>query len=174
MNNNRLLLMTTLLVFAFFAPAITAQPAADPTRSCANLIFEYTWLLDHPELDPDGSKFADLFTDDAVIDVPAGKFDTREKIVNRMIRVKNSSRRVIHLINNFRMEQVSENRAKSRAYVTVYNFPSTEGIPSVSGFRGIAEYHNEYRITQEGCKISRHYGVGRLMDAGYRDGAVAE
>ena len=140
----------------------------DMISSCTQIVQDYAWYLDHPgEKSADAArKFADLFTEDAVLTLTNSKFVDEtfvghDAIMGRYLRNRDSTR-FLHIMSNIRIVPTGEGTARGTNYVTVYMHP-IGGSMAEKSIKAIAEYRDEYRMTDEGCRISSRLAHGRLL-----------
>ena len=98
--------------------------------------------------------FAAVFTADATLSLGGNVFTGRDAIAERL-RESGSERVYRHLMTTIKLTAVNEAEARGVSYVTVYiGEPGENGLAAVDGFALIGEYHDTFRIGEDGrCRI---------------------
>ena len=168
---------STIAAGALAMMASAAHAAnTDMVVSCTQVVNDYAWYLDHPGEDMDATSraFASLFTEDAELKLANAQlveetFIGHDAIASRFLQGRDTTR-FLHVTSNIRVVQTGETTAVGTNYVTVYIHP-IGGSMAENSIQGIAEYRDEYRVTDEGCKISNRFAYLRLFGAG---GTIAD
>lgn len=170
--------MKTTLTVASLALAGTTAFAnnTDMIAGCTQRVQDYAWYLDHPDDDMQVTAlaFANLFTEDAVLKLANAQFVEEtfvghNAIASRYLQGRDTMR-FLHVTSNIRIVQTGENTALGTNYVTVYIHP-IGGTMAKNSIHGIAEYRDEYRMTEDGCRISNRFAYLRLLGD---DGTIAD
>ena len=145
--------MSRLAILAILISLVGCAPAQDESivGACTDLVLDYAYHRDR--LAPDD--VANLFTEDALMEVLGEVFEGRAAIRQRMIDSKGGpvSR---HLMSTIRIFPEGPDSATGVSYATVYLAAPTdvEGPLAVEGFAGIGEYHDTFIRTAQGWKIA--------------------
>ena len=133
--------------------------------ACEKLVIEYARARD--TMDREG--YVDMFTEDGVLILASQHFEGRDAIRERTNNwPENDVAR--HLMTNIDITPLDETTATGISYVLIIGDEREEGATgpmTVSGFRTMGEYHDEFRLTDDGCKFSRRefkaafFGAGR-------------
>jgi hypothetical protein len=144
-------LMKSTLAAAIMLVACTVADAAEPAlEQCRQRVIDYAYFWDHA----DTEGFGDLFTDNATLTLLGETFTGRKAIVERMAAA-NPGPVMRHLMSTIRITTSDRGTASGVSYVTVFAAePVDEGLPEVDGFAVIGEYHDQFRITSDGCRIT--------------------
>lgn len=134
-----------------------AAGAAEPTNAaaaaleeCRDRVMDYAYYWDHG----DTEGLSDVFTEDATLKLGGETFSGQKAIVERMARSAPGPE-IRHLMSTVRITGSADGGASGVSYVTVYMAPAPDqGLPEVDGFALIGEYHDEFRITPDGCRIA--------------------
>ena len=121
--------------------------------ACERLVIEYARARD--TMDRDG--YVDMFTEDGVLIVAGQHLEGRDAIRER---TNNWPRNYVprHLMTNIDIRPVDETTATGVSYVLIIGGEREEGATgpmTVSGFRLMGEYHDEFKLTDDGCKFAR-------------------
>ena len=121
--------------------------------ACERLVIEYARARD--TMDREG--YVDMFTEDGVLMVAGQHLEGRDAIRER---TNNWPRNYVprHLMTNIDIRPVDETTATGVSYVMIIVGEREEGATgpiTVSGFRVMGEYHDEFRLTDDGWKIAR-------------------
>ena len=159
-----------LLAASLLSACQTVKDAsANHRAACEQIINNYAWYIDHPgdDLNATSERFAALFTEDAALTLGNLRGELVTHNGHGAIRARykegRDNMRFIHVTSNFRFLPQAEGNAKGVSYVQFWIHPM-EGDLS-QGVTGIAEYHDEYRIKDGKCKISKREGVARFLSS---------
>lgn len=170
--------MKTLLTAGLIALGATSAYAEskDMVVSCTQRVQDYAWYLDHPGEDmvATSKAFAEIFTEDAVLKLNNAQFVEEtfvghDAIASRYLQGRDVMR-FLHVTGNVRIVPTGDDTAMGTNYVTVYIHP-VGGSMAENSIQGIAEYRDEYRMTEDGCRISNRFAYLRLLGD---DGAIAD
>ncbi len=120
--------------------------------ACYRLVTDYCHFVDHGE----ASRIADLFTDDGVWTSPENTMTGRDELrAGFQAREDNKGRMSRHVCNNFRLFEISENRAKGCVYLTLYRHDGEPGrsFSPLDGPVVVGEYEDEFVRTDDGWRI---------------------
>lgn len=121
--------------------------------ACERLVIEYARARD--TMDREG--YVDVFTEDGVLILAGQHFEGRDAIRERTNNwPQNDVAR--HLMTNIDITPVDETTATGVSYLLIIGGEREEGTTgpmTVSGFRVMGEYHDEFRLTDDGWKIAR-------------------
>ncbi len=151
---SKIALSTLIAALPFSASAHNAIE-----EQCERVMQDYAWYIDHPN--PEG--FANLFTKDATLVLNSRTMNGHEEL-KAFINSGSENRTAVHLMSNLRVTPTSDTTATGTSYLTVFIMPGGEGIKRVDGFSAIAEYHDEFVIDDEGCKIAKRKLIPRVID----------
>ena len=151
------LLGASVIALWLTSHAQAADPEDEIRTACTDLVLDYAYYRDRYDADA----VADLFTQDAVLEVFADTFVGRAAIHERLAAVKNPPT-IRHLMSTIRIflltpQNPSElvERARGVSYVTVYSAPPGDLPANTAQFLGMGEYHDEFVRTKAGWKIAR-------------------
>lgn len=118
-------------------------------RACERLVIAASHRSDEHD-----HRLADLFAIDGVLDVAGTRHEGREQI-RSAVAARDRGVLTHHIISNILVDVLSQERARSLAYVTAYVAPRGEGGPaSVSAAAVLGHYHDEFVLTPEGWRIA--------------------
>lgn len=130
---------------------MTTIPMLDEL-ACAQLTIHATYRADAHDIDG----FLDLLTDDAVVVRMGETFAGREALL-QMLRKRPRDRVTRHLLGFPAVSRVDDRTARSISYYTLFEANAAEA-PSppypLHDPTGVGEYHDEYRLTEDGWRIS--------------------
>jgi uncharacterized protein (TIGR02246 family) len=146
--------VSCLAVPSFFAWAADESGTTnDIVAACEQLVIQYAGARD--TMDREG--FVGTFTQDGVLILGSQHLEGRDAIREQTNNwPENDVAR--HLMTNIDITPVDETTATGISYVLVIGDEREEGATgpmTVSGFRMMGEYHDEFRLTDDGWKISR-------------------
>lgn len=143
-------LATVLLGFAS-GVAAQGEPARGEVRqACEDLVLDYAYYRDRLDAEP----YAAIFAEDAVLSVLGVDYVGREAIYQRLKEDENPLT-TRHMMSTIRIFDEGDGRATGVSYVTVWAAPAGEQPLFADKYLGLGEYHDEFRLTDEGWKISR-------------------
>ncbi len=154
-------LVVLLLISTPFGFVVAGQSVED---LCGRLALDYGWYRDHPEGMKDA--YADLFTEDAELSFGGRTFNGRKAIADNMTENRDRVTSV-HLMTNIRVTPTSDTTAIGESYAMIFFTPASPGPHLVEGYSVVAEYHDEYRLTESGWKIAKRTLVPRFRDAAF-------
>ena len=131
-----------------------AQTELEIHHACLKLVTRYCHVIDHGE----GSKVADLFTEDGVWDSRENTMTGKQGILEEFTaREDNKGRMSRHVCNNFLLDIESPTRATGCVYFTLYR---VDGDPArkwseLNGPDVVGEYRDTFVKTDEGWRIER-------------------
>lgn len=130
---------------------LAASAAAAPLDGCRQAVVDYAYYWDQGEV----ADFAAIFTDDATLSLGGNVFTGRDAIAERL-RESGGERVYRHLMTTIKLTAVNETEARGVSYVIVYiGEPGENGLAAVDGFALIGEYHDTFRIGEDGrCRIA--------------------
>jgi ketosteroid isomerase-like protein len=138
---------------------MTDQDQISVRSACADLISKFAYHVDHREFD----KAVSLFADDGVFERPDNKSSGRSEIA-KIWEGRPISVVTVHICAAPAFIEVSNDRAKSVTYCTLYHLEHEgEGFPKSAGSTAITEFHDEFRLTPDGWRISHRRGVPVLL-----------
>lgn len=121
--------------------------------TCEAVVLDYAYYRDRP----DAQAVANLFAEDAVLQVMGQEFTGRKAIRDRIVAGAGGPI-FRHMMSTIRIFSVDAERATGVSYVTVYSGTREDGgdgpVP-VETFAAVGEYHDEFVRTGAGCKIKR-------------------
>jgi len=133
-------------------------------HDCIKLMSLYCHYLDHP--DPDG--FAGIYTEDAMYK-PAARPEPvyGRTAIRDWMAAYPADRLGRHVSTNQVVTVVDEQHATGRSYAIVFREPSPqEGVVSDQVTpRSVVEYFDQFRLTDEGWRISERYYQVQFMQA---------
>ncbi len=148
-----------------FVASANANAKPSPDRmvlACTAVNHDYALARDRA----DQEAFASLFTEDAVFTMQGETFAGREKILERL-KPGASANFARLLINTIKVTPTSSNAATGVTYFTM--FMAAEGnepeLPVTDFILFMGEYHDEYVMTNEGCKITKRKTVPMFSGA---------
>lgn len=150
------------LLFVMSACANAKTSPDQMVQACTAINHDYALARDHADLDA----FAALFAEDAVFTMQGETFAGREKILERL-KPGASANFARLLINTVKVMPTSGNTATGVTYFTM--FMAAEGnepeLPVTDFILFMGEYHDEYAMTDEGCKITKRNTVPMFSGA---------
>ena len=133
-------------------------------QACEDLVLAYCDLVDSGM----ASLLPDLFTDDAVFEVPPQAPWDRAEIERRFNKREGMSQRVSrHVLTNVRIEVVSEDEASGHCYYTLYRHDgdgSGQPVP-LSAPAAVGDYRDRFRRTPNGWRIAYRVGTAAFVNA---------
>ena len=152
-----------LLVQFVYADAETSKNIVD---SCTAINHKYALARDIADV----NSYISLFTEDAEFIITGESFKGTEKIKQRIFddRGKTFGRLLLTTID---ITPVDEITATGITYFTMFLTTSsrTDSMPIESYNLFMGEYHDTYRMTNEGCKFTRRETRPLFMEKGYED-----
>ena len=118
--------------------------------ACEAVVLDYAYYRDRPDADA----VANLFTEDAVLQVLGREYAGRKAIHDRIVAGEGGPV-FRHMMSTIRIFPVDGDLATGVSYVTVYSAPGEDGPVPVESFAAVGEYHDEFVRTESGCKIKR-------------------
>lgn len=155
-------LFGSLLVPVLFGLAASPSWAVLDARTideikvlCDQLLADYAVYRDHLDAD----NFANTFSDDAVLVVGSGEHKGREAIRKYIINQPHPANAHMFMFTSSHIVPTSEFHATGISYALVLGAdrPVQAGDEpiQVAGVRAVNEYYTEFKLTEEGWKISR-------------------
>lgn len=142
-----------------------AQAELEIHHACLKLATRYCHVIDHGE----GSKVADLFTEDGVWTSVENTMDGKDAIrAGFTARQDNKARMSRHVCHNFLLDIESETRAQGCVYLTLYR---VDGDPDrkwseLNGPNLVGEYRDTFVKTEKGWLIERRETVANFVRVG--------
>lgn len=152
-HQRRLSLFATTVLFGLSACTV-AQTSDDQhlVDACTGINHDYALARDHA----DKAAYAELFTSDAEFVMQGETFTGNEQIVDRL-NGDNSRNFARLLITTVDISPIDATTATGITYFVMYmaidNANPTPPITKYMEFMG--EYHDEYKLTVDGCQFSR-------------------
>ena len=106
------------LACALLWAAAPALAAVDVERACTHAVLAYGDAWDHG----DGSKFANLFTEDAVLDLGTGPAKGKAAIAELFAK-RNPTSSTRHVMTNIQITAQEGGRAEGLSYLTLFAGP---------------------------------------------------
>lgn len=125
--------------------------AADVEAACTRTIVAYANAWDHN----DAGGFANLFTDDAVLNIGGGDAKGRAAITELFAK-RNPMATTRHMITNVQITAGSAGSATGRSYALLFTGPppASATLPiSADGYTIMGEYNDRFQISFQGCRI---------------------
>ncbi len=146
-----------------FSAGANAKPYSDRmVAACTALNHDYALARDHA----DQAAFVALFSEEAVFTMQGETYSGREKILERL-KPGASANFARLLINTIKVTQTSDYTATGVTYFTM--FMASEGnepeLPVNDFILFMGEYHDEYIMTDDGCKITKRKTVPMFSGA---------
>ena len=119
--------------------------------ACESLVASYAIYRDRP----DPAAYAATFAEDGELVLPFGTFRGREALERRLAESagKTVSR---HFMSTTEIRVIDARNASGISYAMIFVEPaSPDGPPPTSGPFAIGEYHDTFRLTDEGWKFAR-------------------
>ncbi|MDP6377773.1 MAG: nuclear transport factor 2 family protein [Pseudomonadales bacterium] len=140
-----------LVLLLLWAPA-QAGTDAQIKRACRELVLDYAYYRDRRN----ARRFADVFTDDAQLNVLAETWHGRQSIHDRLAGQPDDAPILRHLMSTIRIFVENESEARGVSYVTIVTAPANpSGSAIADTFTAVGEYHDQFRRTARGWKIAR-------------------
>jgi hypothetical protein len=120
--------------------------------ACTSINHDYALARDHA----DREAYADLFTSDAEFIMQGETFAGIERILER-IGPGNSQRFARLLVTTVDISPIDTTTATGITYFIMYMAMESgePGLPITSFQTFMGEYHDEYKLTADGCKFTR-------------------
>ena len=150
---HRLIVTICALWLALVSVAALAggNPAQGSVRqACEDLVLDYAYYRDRRDAEP----YAAIFAEDAVLSVLGVDYVGRDAIYRRLVEEKDPLT-TRHMMSTIRIFDEGEGRATGVSYVTVWAAPAGEAPLLADKYLGLGEYHDEFRLTEAGWKISK-------------------
>jgi hypothetical protein len=122
--------------------------------ACEATVLDYAYYRDRP----DAQAVANLFTEDAVLQVLGREYAGREAIHERIV-AGTGGPVFRHMMSTIRIFPIDADLATGVSYVTVYSAPRGDGPVPVDSFAAVGEYHDEFVRAGADCKIKRRVFV---------------
>ena len=152
-----------LLVQFVYADTVTGKNIID---SCTAINHEYALARDTSDV----NSYISLFTEDAEFIITGESFKGTEKIKQRILdgRGKTFGRLLITTIDIMPVDEIT---ATGVTYFIMFLTTASraESMPIESYNLFMGEYHDTYRMTNEGCKFTRRETRPLFMKIGYED-----
>lgn len=144
---------------AMLAPTVALAAEPPSLAACTRIVSDYAYFWDHG----DSQALGALFTEDGKLTIGGQTMDGRAAIVaghaQRAGRV--SSR---HFMANVRIDPVDRTTARGVSYAMIFIAPgapsATQGVIDLEGYTQIGEYHDQFRLTPQGCQFTERTLVG--------------
>lgn len=137
---------SSLLNFGGSATPIPYETEA----ACRRLVVAFAHHIDHREFD----RVAALFTEDGVWDRHGERLEGPDRILALLER-RPPTQIERHVMTNIHVSQESPDECAGTSYVTIFRAESEPGRPAaVEGPVGVGEFHDRFRLTDTGWKIS--------------------
>jgi hypothetical protein len=165
----RLLTVTLAFFLALIGPKSATATEPSIAEACTLTVNDYAWHLDHPGLEriQSARDFANLFTRDAELTLPDDNLDLKTHLGHAAIAENYLESleytRLLHRTSNIRITRVSGSVATGRSYLTIYMHAEDGSMKDEGAITMVVESRDEYRITADGCKISKRKSVVRLL-----------
>jgi 3-phenylpropionate/cinnamic acid dioxygenase small subunit len=128
-------------------------------QACADLVGAFAFLVDHRRYD----ELCELFTSDCVFSRPGVLLNGRQELLSFM-RTRPATAASRHFCSAPFMESVSSEEAVAVSYLAFYEGEAAESGPArVNGITAFAEYHDEFKRTRDGWRISQRKVVPVMM-----------
>jgi ketosteroid isomerase-like protein len=145
------LLWLSIWFFNVVPVALASDRAQDIVVACTQLVTDYAFYRDRPNADA----VASLFTADATFNLMGKQFVGREAIRARVAAGAGGAV-FRHLVSTINIEvSNSGESARGVTYVVVYRGSAADLPQELPERPTIGEYHDEFRLTQEGWKIAK-------------------
>ncbi len=147
--------ITTLgIVIACRAMAgpVDAEWTREVISACNETAGRYAWLRDRLEYEA----YGDLFTEDGVFAIGSQETVGRGAIIEAL-KARGADQTTRHVITPVRIEVIDRQRATGISYLQLYSATGRQQGDEPLGIQGpaaIAEYHDEFRMTDAGCKFA--------------------
>ena len=131
---------------------MTESEQLEIEAACYRLVTDYCHFVDHGE----ASRIADLFTADGVWTSPENTMTGLDELREGFqAREDNKGRMSRHVCNNFRLFEISKDRAKGCVYLTLYRHDGEAGrsFSPLEGPAMVGEYVDEFVRTDDGWRI---------------------
>ncbi len=152
--------LRALLVGLLLAGSAVSAPAlgGEIEDACTELVMGYALYRDQFNIDA----YGELFAEDAVLSVLGNEYRGRDAIRKRLedSRGKEETR---HLMSGIWITVIDERRATGVSYASIYAAAPGE-LPLEPTIPAVGEYHDEFRLTEAGWKISRRSFVPVFLD----------
>ena len=152
-------LSALLLVFSGISQAQSAQNN-DVIEACTRLINEYAFARDAF----DAERYAATFTEDGEMVLPNQVLKGRPALIRRIneARGKTFDR---HLVTSIDITPIDEITAKGISYFMVFQAPGSaaEALPVTEYKLLVLEYHDDFKLTDEGWRFSRRSAKMNFM-----------
>lgn len=130
--------------------------------ACEALVLDYAYYRDREDLQLAAQGVAAVFTKDATLTVSGQSFTGRQAIFDRIANQTNPPR-FAHLMSTIRIFPESATKATGVSYATVYVAPRpNDGSAVTEGFAAVGEYHDEFRLTDQGWRIAKRTFLARI------------
>ncbi len=147
---------------ASLEPASQNPSMASIQAACESLVLDYAYYRDREDLQLAAQGVAAIFTQDATLTVNGQSFTGRRAIHDRIADQTNPPL-FAHLMSTIRIFPESATKATGVSYATVYVAPRpAQGSALAEGFAAVGEYHDEFRLTDEGWRISKRTFIARI------------
>ena len=128
-------------------------------QACAELVSAFAFLVDHQRY----RELSELFTNDCVFSRPGVSLNGRQELLSFM-QSRSATAVSRHFCSTPFMERVSTDEAAAVTYLSFYEGePAETGVARVNGITAFAEYHDEFRRTPDGWRISHRKVVPVMM-----------
>ncbi len=146
------LLSTFLLIQSL--PAVADNDSTDNiVTACERLVVAYALARD--QQDADG--YVDVFTEDAQLLIQGQTLNGRDAIRQRTAEWP-AAEIARHLLTTIQITPVDDNTATGVTYALILAADAEQGATgpvSVESFRVMGEYHDVFKLTEDGWKIAR-------------------
>lgn len=130
--------------------------------ACESLVLDYAYYRDREDLQLAAQGVAAVFTEDATLTVSGQSFTGRQAIHDR-IADQTDPPLFAHLMSTIRIFPQSATKATGVSYATVYVAPRpAQGSALAEGFAAVGEYHDEFRLTEQGWRIAKRTFIARI------------
>jgi SnoaL-like domain len=128
-------------------------------QACAELVGAFAFLVDHQRYD----ELCELFTRDCVFSRPGVLLNGRQELLSFM-QARPATAVSRHFCSAPFMERVSADEAVAVSYLAFYEGEPAEAGPArVNEITAFAEYHDEFKRTPNGWRISQRKVVPIMM-----------
>lgn len=130
--------------------------------ACEALVLDYAYYRDREDVQLAAQGVATVFTEDATLTVSGQSFTGRQAIFDRIADQTNPPL-FAHLMSTIRIFPESATKATGVSYATVYVAPRPkDGSALAEGFAAVGEYHDEFRLTNQGWRIAKRTFIARI------------
>lgn len=124
--------------------------STEDEAACRRLVVAFAQHVDHREFE----KAAALFADDGVWERHGQRLTGRESILALLLdRPETTVER--HVMTTIRITRLSAVECAGTSYVMIFRAQAEPGtVPTLAGPSGIGEFHDRFRLTEDGWRFS--------------------